>query len=438
MRQSIVHGIALNNLEVETEQVKMAGTYKQRDFRAGIEDQSLINELTTRKIVVREPVRLSPGWESTDKPDDELNFRNVTMDQVDLELNPPSDKLNIVYIIMVLHGIGTLMPWNMFITARNYFEKYKFSSNYTGANTTYASYYVDSVSFAAQVPNVIFNWINLFVPLGGDLTTRIVWGILVQVLIFVETVVMAMLDTSSWPGVFFWVTMFSVVVLNTCFDTYFALPINKFYRYHEMVFQKQKKKRELQSKSKIPGRTPYWTIFKQCSPQLFNIFFVFFVTLSVFPAVQSSIKVSDENFIVSEKYYMSVMCFVTFNVTAMLGSMLASYFQWPQRECLVVPVVLRVLFIPLFLVCNYQPLKFTRTMPVLITNDFVYFGIAVLMGVSSGYFSSLGMMYCPSTVDSRYASTAGMFAAAFLITGIFTGVLFAIVMPYIVSMAVWE
>ncbi|XP_074108275.1 equilibrative nucleoside transporter 1 [Cotesia typhae] len=482
----------------------MAGTYKQRDFRAGIEDQSLINELTTRKIVVREPVRLSPGWESTDKPDDELNFRNVTMDQVDLELNPPSDKLNIVYIIMVLHGIGTLMPWNMFITARNYFEKYKFSSNYTGANTTYASYYVDSVSFAAQVPNVIFNWINLFVPLGGDLTTRIVWGILVQVLIFVETVVMAMLDTSSWPGVFFWVTMFSVVVLNTfngiyqnsvygmaaklpgkytgavvlgsnisgtftavidllalkmapslrtaaiyyfltalfvllaCFDTYFALPINKFYRYHEMVFQKQKKKRELQSKSKIPGRTPYWTIFKQCSPQLFNIFFVFFVTLSVFPAVQSSIKVSDENFIVSEKYYMSVMCFVTFNVTAMLGSMLASYFQWPQRECLVVPVVLRVLFIPLFLVCNYQPLKFTRTMPVLITNDFVYFGIAVLMGVSSGYFSSLGMMYCPSTVDSRYASTAGMFAAAFLITGIFTGVLFAIVMPYIVSMAVWE
>lgn len=31
----------------------MAGTYKQRDFKTGIEDQSLINELTTRKIVVR-------------------------------------------------------------------------------------------------------------------------------------------------------------------------------------------------------------------------------------------------------------------------------------------------------------------------------------------------------------------------------------------------
>ncbi|XP_044594180.1 equilibrative nucleoside transporter 1 isoform X2 [Cotesia glomerata] len=426
------------------------------------------------------------------------------MDQVDLELNPPKDKLNVVFIIMVLHGIGTLMPWNMFITARNYFENYKFSSNYTVINTTYASKYVNSVSFSAQVPNVIFNWINLFMPLGGDLTTRIVWGILVQVLVFVETVVLAMLDTSTWPGVFFWITMFSVVVLNTfngiyqnsvygmaaklpgkytgavvlganisgtftavidllalkmapslrtaaiyyfltalfvllaCFDTYFALPINRFYRYHEMIFQKDKQKKELETKSKIHGRTPYWTIFKQASPQLFNIFFVFFVTLSLFPAVQSNIKASDENFIVSEKYYMSVMCFVTFNVTAMIGSLLASHVQWPKKEWLVIPVVLRVLFIPLFLLCNYQPVAFTRTMPVLITNDWIYFVIAVVMGVSSGYLSSLGMMYCPSTVDSRYASTAGMFGAAFLITGIFTGVLTAIVMPYIVSMRVWE
>lgn len=34
-------------------------------------------------------------------------------------------------------------------------------------------------------------------------------------------------------------------------------------------------------------RTPYWTIFKKAFPQLFNVFFVFFVTLSLFPSVQS-------------------------------------------------------------------------------------------------------------------------------------------------------
>lgn len=39
-----------------------------------------------------EPVRLSPGWEGTGRPDDELNFKGVTMDQADLELNPPRDR----------------------------------------------------------------------------------------------------------------------------------------------------------------------------------------------------------------------------------------------------------------------------------------------------------------------------------------------------------
>lgn len=34
-------------------------------------------------------------------------------------------------------------------------------------------------------------------------------------------------------------------------------------------------------------RPPYWTIFKQASMQLFNIFFVFFVTLAIFPTVHS-------------------------------------------------------------------------------------------------------------------------------------------------------
>lgn len=39
----------------------------------------------------------------------------------------------------------------------------------------------------------------------------------------------------------------------------------------------------------ISNRPPYWTIFKKAWPQLFNVFFVFFVTLSVFPSVHSGI-----------------------------------------------------------------------------------------------------------------------------------------------------
>ena len=37
------------------------------------------------------------------------------------------------------------------------------------------------------------------------------------------------------------------------------------------------------------------------------------------------------------------------------------------------------------------------------------------------------------TVESEHAPVAGMFGAAFLITGIFAGICFAFVMPYIIT-----
>nr|XP_031834262.1 NADPH-dependent diflavin oxidoreductase 1 isoform X3 [Nomia melanderi] len=460
----------------------------------------LLNRNSNIYVAGTEPVRLSPGWEGTGRPDDELNFKGVTMDQADLELNPPKDRLSIVFLIMVLHGVGALMPWNMFITARSYFIDYKLSKDYTGIKTIYATNFLPYVGFASQIPNLFFNWLNIFLQFGGNLTTRIVWSIFMQVLIFVCTVILAMTDSSSWPGVFFWVTMASVVTLNTangiyqnsvfgmvaklpakytgavilgtnlsgtftaiinviaqymapnartaaiyyfitalfvllaCFDTYFALPINRFYRYNELLHQKGLNKRQLENKARTKhDRLPYWKIFKQCFPQCFNTFFVFFVTLSLFPSVQTFIQPSDPNFIVPPEYYSSVMCFLTFNITALIGSCAASLYQWPSKKYLVIPVVLRVLYIPLFLMCNYRPKDYTRLLPVYINNDWVYFLIAVTMGISSGYYSSLSMMYCPRMVDSKYSSTAGMFGAASLITGIVSGLLFCMLMPNLVA-----
>lgn len=104
----------------------------------------------------------------------------------------------------------------------------------------------------------------------------------------------------------------AMFVLLACFDTYFALPLNvceliskmfvhpfcsafhyhfiykifqRFYRYHELMHEKEvEKARKLGGSS---GRPPYWTVFKQAFPQLFNVFFIFFITLSLFPVVQS-------------------------------------------------------------------------------------------------------------------------------------------------------
>ena len=52
---------------------------------------------------------------------------------------------------------------------------------------------------------------------SGNLTKRIVYSILIEVLVFVVTVVLAMINSSEWPGAFFWITMTTVVILNSAY-----------------------------------------------------------------------------------------------------------------------------------------------------------------------------------------------------------------------------
>lgn len=134
----------------------------------------------------------------------------------------------------------------------------------------------------------------------------------------------------------------------------------------------------------------------------------------------ADITMSDPNFIITEKFYMQVVCFLTFNVSAMLGSLTTSWIQWvscssidwrtvwlwnkinkkkhifslpfvtlllpqPKKEYLIWPVLLRAVFIPLFMFCNYHPVNLKRIMPIYINNDWTYWGIAIAMAYSSGY-----------------------------------------------------
>lgn len=478
---------------------------------ASVEDLSRVNTpggSPSPRPRQRHPALEDPNWEPPEDPT--LAPSNV---QVSLEpgiLTPlqdnepvcegPPDRFRLVFLTLVLHGVGTLMPWNMFITAKNYFVEYKLATADEDLNT-YATNFLPYIGYASQIPNVIFNWLNIFIQMGGNLTTRIVWSILIEVVVFVVTVVLAMVDSSDWPGVFFWITIASVVVLNVangiyqntvygmaarlpfsytgavvlgsnisgtftaiinimaiamapntrtsaiyyfitalfvllaCFDTYFALPLNRFFRYHEAMHERAKKSSK---NDRRKPRTPYWHIFKSAFPQLFNVFMVFFVTLAVFPAVLADTCRTEENFPITPKYFQAVTCFLTFNVFAMLGNMLPALFTWPSPRFLCVPVLLRVLLIPAFVLCHFYPIKTVRIMPVLIDSDWAFWALSVVLGITSGYYSSLAMMYCPRTVEPEHAPVAGMMGAASLITGIFSGIVFQIVCTYAVTNITFE
>jgi len=74
---------------------------------------------------------------------------------------------------------------------------------------------------------------------------------------------------------------YSAIVLST------ELIISKylfqrFFQYHNYLYTHKKKT------VNVVHSVPHWAIFKQTFPQCFNIFIIYFVTLSVFPAVCAS------------------------------------------------------------------------------------------------------------------------------------------------------
>lgn len=451
----------------------------------------------------------------------------------------PNDRYNLVFIILLIHGIGTLMPWNMFINADTYFKDYKLAPPANGNSTSIAAdpdverYRKDFMSYlglASQLPNVLFNGLNLLVNIGsGNVKLRVNLTLAVEAVIFTITIILAVVDSSQWQKAFFYVTMLSVVVLNMasgvyqncifgtgakfpgsytnailigsnfsgtftsivnllsiwlapepqkaamyyfitalfviliCLISYNSLPYNLFFRYFDrsqqpgeaetnpfeleigtattqdnnntattkkensdvpeilrqtvdaMVPRPSDQREDTSFMGELMNKK---RIFMQCWPQCLNVFLTFFVTLALFPAVLSNIRETQGLF--TDKYFTSFACFFIFNVFAMIGNLISGWTTWPGKDRVWMMVVARFAFIPFFLFCNF--ITKGRKWPILIENDIVYIIGNILFAASSGYLSSLCMMFAASGLKSEDAPKAGMLAAFFLVFGIFIGV----------------
>ena len=74
---------------------------------------------------------------------------------------------------------------------------------------------------------------------------------------------------------------------------------------------------------------------------------------------------------------------------------LSIFFQ-PGPKRVWIPILLRgLILIPVYIMCNYQPLGAQRRFPVLIESDVVFIIAGIVMAFTSGYYSSLTMMYGP-------------------------------------------
>ncbi|EGT41279.1 hypothetical protein CAEBREN_06204 [Caenorhabditis brenneri] len=176
--------------------------------------------------------------------------------------------------------------------------------------------------------------------------------------------------------------------------------------------------------------------FGESTPQFVNIFLLFFVTLSLFPNIVMYVKDNapgkPHNFIVSEYYFMDICIFLNFNTFAFLGSLLANYVRKPSPNKIWIAVVARFWFLFYFPNANYYP-EFARGYAPIFTSTWIFLINLAIMAFTSGYFSSLIMMYAPRYHEEpRIQRMAGMIAAFFLIAGVFTGLCFSGIIKFFI------
>ena len=128
--------------------------------------------------------------------------------RVPLLVRVPPDKYRIAYIILYLQGMGTLLPWNFFITANGYF-KAKFAPNPTIQET-----FENSFSVAAMIPNVLSSFLNVYLTHHTNRNRRMISCLILMILCFAVAATFVKVNTVSWTDDFFVMTIILVVVIN--------------------------------------------------------------------------------------------------------------------------------------------------------------------------------------------------------------------------------
>ncbi|NXX42230.1 S29A1 protein, partial [Tricholaema leucomelas] len=436
-----------------------------------------------------------------------------------------------VWLIFFILGLGTLLPWNFFMTAREYFisrladPEMSRSSNQTTFSPSYLQSIFDNfMTLCAMVPLLIFTCLNSFIHERIPQQIRISGSLVAIGLVFLVTAIMVKVAMEPLP--FFVFTMISIVFINSfgailqsslfglagllpasytapimsgqglagtfaalamifsiaigaqqpesfigyfttacvaimlAIFSYILLPRMDFFRYYSMkdkteyhVYNAElETKRDLikkgrsflrsatlfvclsadepngmeQNNSKIipihnPDEKPsVIAIFKKLWVMAVSVCFVFTVTIGVFPSITANVStvLGDGN--KWGLYFIPVSCFLLFNVFDWTGRSFTALFTWPGKDSCLLPVLvaLRVIFIPLFMLCNVQPRDY---LPVVFSHDAWYIIFMIIFSISNGYLASLCMCFGPKKVLAHEAETAGAVMTFFLALGLSLG-----------------
>jgi len=154
-----------------------------------------------------------------------------------------------------------------------------------------------------------------------------------------------------------------------------------------------------------------------------HVWLVIGMTLFVFPGFTTLVRNYDKANLSTANFIVILISLFQFWDT--VGRTLPKWLQFGSlQRFLPIPIWLRFLFIPLFMISIY-------------TDYFPYNSISYivmsLFALSNGYFSTLCMMYGPVRVEPSEARIAGTLMGFFLQIGVFSGVHLAMMVMFLVE-----
>nr|XP_012618045.1 equilibrative nucleoside transporter 3 isoform X2 [Microcebus murinus] len=228
----------------------------------------------------------------------------------------------------------------------------------------------------------------------------------------------------------------AVVFLGLCMVLYLLLPRLEYARYYmrpicpARVFSGDEEPLQDSTSAPLvaPGSSdsqipPLRPILKTTASLGFCVLYVFFVTSLIYPAICTNIeslnKGSGSPW--TTKFFAPLAVFLLYNFGDLCGRQLTAWIQVPGPKSKVLPglVLLRTCFVPLFVLCNYQPRVHLRT--VVFQSDIYPIVFCSLLGLSNGYLSTLALIYGPKIVPRELAEATGVVLTFYLCMGLLLG-----------------
>lgn len=166
-----------------------------------------------------------------------------------------------------------------------------------------------------------------------------------------------------------------------------------------------------------------WQLFVKVFYGEFQVFLVYFTTLSVWPPLVTSIQSFNFPWLNDSQWWPLLLMFCL-AVADCLGRLSVPYRMGLNAENLPYWVYGRIILIPL-MICSAKGIIFT--------NDFFSVVFCFTMGFTNGYLGSLGIIFCSESVDEGERGVVGMFTGFFLNCGLVLGATASLVLNMILE-----